>query len=206
VPTVVVTFCAVLFLGWIFSLTWLAISKLFVTLLLSTFTLALLFEREHMRRQLDEMYEKIEVFQHHVMSSPAVPGLVAEVQNIIPVTAKTVPPKPERLRQRTQAEPTPQKNTGNTVEQSAIINLDGIPKQRARQPGTSTESASSHWSPIFLAMKKHIEQLSAGTSLLRQPEVCIPGRIQTRLTNPILRLTRERHPISLHFAVLACAC
>jgi hypothetical protein len=56
-----------LFLGWIFSLTWLAISKLFVTLLLSTFTLALLFEREHMRRQLDEMYEKIEVFQHHVM-------------------------------------------------------------------------------------------------------------------------------------------
>ena len=30
------------------------------------------------------------------------------------------------------------------MEQSAIINLDGIPEQRARQPGTSKESASSH--------------------------------------------------------------
>jgi hypothetical protein len=50
-----------------FSFTWLANSKIFFTLLLASFTIAVLFERADAYRQLHEMHTTIEVLQRHLV-------------------------------------------------------------------------------------------------------------------------------------------
>ena len=132
---------------------------------------------------------------HEVLlqSRAGVPGgLRTEARNIFPVMAKTIPPDWKTWRQRAQAwssrsdkplvettdlprfkEPALQEDSGDT---RTIISLgDHTTEQCTTQPWPDMESAFSHWPLDLLAMKKQIEQLSANSSLLHQPEVFLPS-------------------------------
>jgi hypothetical protein len=165
----------------------------------------------------------LEIYKLHssLQSNPAGPGLLDAARTFLPIAPRRVPSDLEPpSRQRTQVErlehdeplaitsrqikvSTPQENSSDTVEGPTID--FGITEQRGIQlvPGMGT--AFSHWSRNFPSMKNQIEHVTAGTSLLRQPEVCIPSIIRRWFTYFFLRLSRMCH-LTLLFAVLACAC
>ncbi|KAF8486452.1 hypothetical protein DFH94DRAFT_184524 [Russula ochroleuca] len=94
VPAAVVTCCIFLLLGWIFSFTLDAIFKITFALLLASVPLSVLFERENTHRRLDDIYERIDALQHHVMSlqlNQAMPAVVADVRYSAPIMASVTP-------------------------------------------------------------------------------------------------------------------
>jgi hypothetical protein len=192
-----------MFLGWIFSLTWIAYSKLFFTLLAASFTIAAFLER-------------IEVLQHHIViliplqvilviyelnsplqSNPAGPGLLDTARTFFPIAPRRVPSTLEPpFEQRTQPdrlthdEPlaitsrqikvsTPQENSSETVEGPTID--FGTTEQHDKELAPEMDTAFSHWSRNFPSMKKQIEDLTVGTPLFRQSEVCITSCPQHNL-------------------------
>ena len=70
--------CIILLFGWIFSFD--AIFKLFLTLLLASVTLSVSFERAYTHGTLEDIYERMDALQHHVM--------VIHTLHVPPVTHK----------------------------------------------------------------------------------------------------------------------
>lgn len=177
-----------------------AYSKLFFTLLAASFTFAAFLERieglQHYIVIPIPLPVILAIYGLHLplQSNSAGAGLLDAARTFLPIAPRRVPSTLEPLfEQRTQAdrlkhdEPlaitsrqikvsTPQEDSSETAE-GPTIDFD-ITEQRDRQLGLGMDTAFSHWSLNFPFMKKRIEHLTAGTSLLRQPEVCTHSMIQ----------------------------